>query len=144
MKMIDISKKDITEREAIVAGKVFMKGSVISAIKEKRIPKGDVLEAAKLAGILAAKKTPELLALCHPIPIEHVAIEFSLRKKEIEITTKVKGRTKTGVEMEALTATAVSALTIYDMCKPLDKGIIISDIKLIKKTGGKSGTYERK
>lgn len=144
MKMIDVGKKEITERKAIVEGKVLLKPSVILAIKRKRIPKGDVLEAAKLAGIIAAKKTPYLIPLCHPIPIEYVNIEFSLGKKEIKIMTTVKGRAKTGVEMEAFTATAVSALTIYDMCKFLDRGIAISDIRLLKKTGGKSGTYIKK
>jgi len=143
MRMVDIGKKSVTEREAVVTGKVFLKSSVMSAIKQKRIVKGDVLEAAKIAGILAVKKTPDIIPLCHPIPIECVDIRFRLQKKHIDITTTVKGEAKTGVEMEALTATAVSALTIYDMCKPLDKGIIITDIKLIKKTGGKSGTYER-
>lgn len=142
--MLDIGKKKITKREAVVEGLVCLNPSVILAIKKKRIPKGDVLEAAKLAGILAVKKTPCLIPLCHPIPVEYVNIEFSLNKKRIKIKATVKGRAKTGVEMEAFTATAVSALTIYDMCKSLDRGITISDIKLIKKTGGKSGRYERR
>lgn len=144
MKMVDVGKKEITEREAIVEGKVLLKPQVILTIKEKKMRKGDVLEAAKLAGILAAKKTPTLIPLCHPIPIEYAEIEFSLGKNEIVIKATIRGEAKTGLEMEALTATAVSALTIYDMCKPLDKDITISDIKLIKKSGGKSGMYERK
>lgn len=144
MRMIDIGKKNITDREAIVEGKISMDSPVILAIKKKKIPKGDVLESARLAGILAAKKTPSLIPLCHPIPLEYVDIEFTIGKKDIKIKTVVKGKAKTGMEMEALTATAISALTIYDMCKPLDKEITISDIKLVRKTGGKSGTYERK
>ena len=144
MKMIDIGKKKITEREAVVEGKILLSPSVILAIKKKEIPKGDVLEAAKLAGILAAKKVPFLIPLCHPIPIEYVGIEFSLSKREIRIETAVKGQAKTGVEMEAFTATAVACLTIYDMCKSLDRGATISEIKLLKKTGGKSGAYARK
>ena len=142
--MINISEKKVTEREAMVEGKVSLKPSVILAIKKKKIPKGDVLEAAKLAGILAAKKTPYLIPLCHPIPIEYVDVQFFLEKKEIKIKTVVKGKAKTGVEMEAFTATAISLLTIYDMCKPLDREITISEIKLVRKTGGGSGTYERK
>lgn len=144
MRMVDIGKKDITVREAIVEARVFLKPSVVLAIKKKRIPKGDVLEAARVAGILAAKKTPQLIPLCHPIPIEYASIDFFLGKNEIRIRTTVRGEAKTGMEMEGLVAASMAALTIYDMCKPLDRGISISGIKLIKKTGGKSGTYERK
>ncbi|MFH1783416.1 MAG: cyclic pyranopterin monophosphate synthase MoaC [bacterium] len=144
MKMIDIVAKDISSREAVVEGKISLKPSVVRAIRNKKIPKGDVLEAARLAGILAAKKTPSLIPLCHPIPLEYVDIRFSIGVKDIKIKAVVKGNAKTGMEMEALTATAVCALTIYDMCKPLDKEITISEIKLLRKTGGKSGTYERK
>lgn len=144
MKMVDIGAKKITKRVAIAEGKIHLKPTVISAIKRKKIPKGDVLEAARLAAILALKRTPELLPLCHPILIEYADVEFSLGKNQIKIKTTVQAEAKTGVEMEALTAAAVSALTIYDMCKPLDKDIVISDIKLLKKTGGKSGTYIRR
>lgn len=144
MKMIDVGGKGITRREAIVEGKVYVKGSVITAIKRKKIHKGDVLEAAKLAGILAAKKTPDIVPLCHPIPIEYTELKFSFGKGHIKITTTVRGMAKTGVEMEAFTATAASALTIYDMCKSLERGIVIGEIKLMRKNGGKSGTYERK
>lgn len=143
MGMVDIGSKEITEREAVVEGTVYINPKVILAIKKKRIPKGDVLEVARLAGILAAKKTPTLIPLCHPIPIDCVKINFSIGKNKIKIITTVRASAKTGVEMEALTATAVSALTIYDMCKPIDKDMVISDIMLLKKTGGKSGTYER-
>ena len=144
MKMVDIGGKEITEREATVEGLVSLNPKIILTIKKRKVPKGDVLEAARFAGILAAKKTPFLIPLCHPIPIEYAEIIFSLRKSEIKITSIVRAKAKTGVDMEALTATAVAALTIYDMCKPLDKNIVISGIKLIKKTGGKSGTYIRK
>ena len=141
--MIDITKKKITKREAIVEAVILLKPQVIRLIRAKKIPKGDVLEASRVAGILAAKKTPFLIPLCHPIPIECVEINFNIEKDEIKIRTSVCGAAKTGMEMEAMTATAICALTIYDMCKPLDKDIVISDIKLIKKTGGKSGTYIR-
>ena len=143
MKMIDVGNKKITERVAIVEGKVCIKPKVLKAIEEKNMPKGDVLVTAKLAGILAAKRTSEIIPLCHPIPIDFIDIEFSLGKAQIEITTTVKGNARTGVEMEAFTATAVSALTIYDMCKSLDREARILEIKLIKKTGGKSGEFIR-
>lgn len=143
MRMVDISTKEITKREAVAEGIVYIKPQVIKLIKQKRIPKGDVLEAARLAGILAAKRTPEIIPLCHPVPIESLEIEFIIKNKEIRITTAVKGAAKTGFEMEALTAASIAALTIYDMCKPLDKDIVISGIKLIRKSGGKSGMYIR-
>ena len=161
MSMVDVGSKKVSKREAVAEGAVSLKASTILAIKRKKIPKGDVLEAARLAGILAAKKTPSLIPLCHPIAIEYVDVAFSIakntvnpalsmnsdsrrRKGWVRITTTVRGEAKTGFEMEALCAAAVAALTIYDMCKPLDKGIVISGIKLLKKSGGKSGTYVRK
>lgn len=141
--MISISDKQVTQREAVVEGFVVLKPEVVGAIKKNKIPKGNVLEAAKVAGILAAKKTPYLIPLCHPIAIEFADIKFSLEKNKIRIITVVRGRAKTGVEMEAFAATAMAALTIYDMCKALDREAVISGIKLIKKTGGKSGAYIR-
>lgn len=144
MGMLDISKKEITEREAIVEGKIYLKPETIKSIRNKKIPKGDVLEAARIAGILAAKKTSDVIPLCHPIPIEYIGIDFTLGKDRINLKTTVKGQAKTGVEMEAFTATAIACLTIYDMCKSLDRKATISEIKLLKKTGGKSETYERK
>lgn len=144
MKMVDISAKEVTAREAVAEGVVSMKPQVINLIKKNKIPKGDVLEAARCAGILAAKKTPGIIPLCHPIAIESMGIGFVLKNRRIIITTVVKGEAKTGFEMEALTATSIAALTIYDMCKPLDKDIVISEIKLIRKSGGKSGVYARK
>lgn len=144
MQMIDVGNKEITEREAVVMGKVSLKPEVIQVIRQKKLPKGDVLEAAKIAGILAAKKTPDIIPLCHPIPIEYTKIEFLVRKTQIDITATIRGRARTGVEMEAFTAVSVSALTIYDMCKSLDRSIVIGPIELLKKSGGKSGTYIRK
>lgn len=144
MEMIDIMNKGITQREAVVEGIVFLKPKVISAIKKRSLPKGDVLAAAKIAGILAAKKTQQLIPLCHPIAIEFIRINFSLGKREIKITSVVRAKAKTGVEMEAFTAVAVCALTIYDMCKALDRTAVISEIKLLKKSGGKSANFIRK
>ena len=144
MAMIDIGKKEVTLREAIVEARVYLKASVIKLIKNKKIPKGDVLEAAKLAGIIAAKKTAELIPFCHPIPIEYVDIKVSLKNKEVEIKTIVRGQAKTGVEMEAFTACAIAGLTVYDMCKAFDREAVISDIRLLKKSGGKSGDFIRR
>lgn len=144
MGMIDVGKKDITRREAVAEGSIILKPEVIFAIKKKKIAKGDVLEAAKIAGILAVKKTPALIPLCHPIPIEYADIEFSFQKQKVKIKATVKGEAKTGMEIEAIMAVSIAALTIYDMCKPMDRGIVISDIKLLRKSGGKSGDYERK
>jgi cyclic pyranopterin phosphate synthase len=141
MSMVDVSEKGITKRTAVVAGTVFTKKEVIQMIKNKQIPKGDVLESARLAGILAAKKTSDLIPLCHPIGIDFVEIEFTLQEERINIKTRVKGEARTGVEMEAFTATALSALTIYDMCKAFDKEMVIGEIRLIEKTGGKSKSF---
>jgi cyclic pyranopterin phosphate synthase len=142
-KMIDVTRKKPTIREAIVNAKVFIKHKVIKLIKGGKIPKGNVLQVAKLAGIMAAKRTHFLIPLCHPIPIGYIDIDFLIKERHIEITTTVKGEAKTGVEMEAFTATTIAALTIYDMCKSIDREITISEIKLIKKSGGRSGTYVR-
>ncbi len=144
VKMVDIGDKEDTKREAVAQAEIFLKAQTRELIKKNKIPKGDVLATAKIAGILAAKKTPELIPLCHPLQITYVGIEFKFIKNKILINSKVSCIGKTGVEMEALTAVLVAALTIYDMCKPIDKEIVISEIKLLKKTGGKSGTYERK
>jgi len=143
MGMIDIGDKKITNREAIVEAKICLSASVIKLIRRKKIPKGDVLESARIAGILAAKKTSELIPFCHPIPIEYVDIKVSLKNKEVEIKTTVRGRAKTGVEMEAFTACAVAAITVYDMCKAFDRDAVIKSIMLLKKSGGKSGDFVR-
>jgi cyclic pyranopterin phosphate synthase len=121
-----------------------MNAQTFSLIMDKQVAKGDVLEVARVAGIMAAKKTSELIPMCHPLNINSVKIDYSNNSKDtIEITAEVKITAKTGVEMEALTAVSVCALTIYDMCKSADKSMLISDIYLAKKTGGKSGTFER-
>jgi len=143
--MVDVTAKEITTREAVAKGSVFMQRRTLQAVLANEIKKGDVLGTAKIAGIMAAKKTGDLIPLCHPLNIDSVDILFEpIRKTNcIDITAIAKASGKTGVEMEALAAVSVAALTIYDMCKAMDKGMIISDIRLIKKTGGKSGTYIR-
>ena len=140
--MVDVSEKAATERIAIAKGLVTMKAETLETIEKGQAAKGDVLALAQTAGIMAAKKTPELIPLCHPLRITNVSVEFSMDKKSstIDITATVKAMEKTGVEMEALTAVSVSALTIYDMCKAVDRGIKIKNIRLVKKAGGKSGT----
>ncbi len=141
-KMVDVTEKPDTQRQAVAKCRVSMKASTLNRLKESKMPKGDVLTVAQLAGIMAAKQTPQLIPLCHPVLIGDVKVEFSLSEEAsvVEITTTVKSSGKTGVEMEALTAAAVTALTIYDMCKAVDRGIQIENIRLIRKSGGKSGT----
>jgi cyclic pyranopterin phosphate synthase len=141
--MIDVMAKKETERLAIAKARINMKKETLILIRKEQIPKGDVLTVAQMAGIMAAKRTPDLIPLCHPLLLTSVAVDFNIPGKGdfIEITATVKGKGKTGFEMEALTAVSVSALTVYDMCKMLDKSMGITDIRLIKKTGGKSGTY---
>jgi cyclic pyranopterin phosphate synthase len=141
-RMVDVTQKPETQREAVARGVVRMKASTLDLLKRGEIVKGDVLAVAQLAGIMAAKQTPNLIPLCHPVLIGDVKVEFNLDEENsvVEITTTAKSTGKTGVEMEALTATAVAALTIYDMCKAVDRGIRIENIRLIRKSGGKSGT----
>jgi len=145
IKMADISEKQETKRRAFAQAKVLMKKDTLSKLIKGKIPKGDVLACAKVAGIMACKKTSELLPLCHPLEVTNAKIEFNIDEKKACILVKaivsVLGRT--GVEMEALTAASIASLTIYDMCKPVDKDIVISDIMLLEKSGGKSGTYKR-
>ena len=144
-RMVDVADKTVTAREAIATGIVRMKPEVLRMIVAGQMPKGDVLAVARIAGIMAAKKTPELIPLCHPLPITSVNIDFAPDEEHgtILIEARVRVEGKTGVEMEALTAVSLAALTVYDMCKAADKGIVVSDICLQKKTGGKSGTYQR-
>jgi len=143
-RMVDISEKDDTEREAVARGKVMMKPSTLKQIKTFGFEKGDVVATARIAGIMGAKKTPYLIPLCHPLLINNIAIEFDLSGgNSIAITARVKGTGKTGVEMEALVAVSVSALTIYDMCKSVDREMTIAEMHLESKKGGKSGTYQR-
>lgn len=141
--MVDVSGKRTTQREAVARGVVAMKKSTLQLVSGNGIAKGDVLGAARLAGIMAAKTTSSLIPLCHPLNISAVTIDFVLDRKNnrIVIESRVKVTGQTGVEMEALTAVAVAALTIYDMCKAVDKEMIISDVKLIEKSGGKSGVF---
>ena len=140
-RMVDTSSKPDTVREAVAKGVVRMQSATFDLIKRGGTAKGDVLAVAQLAGIMAAKKTPDLIPLCHTILIGNVSIDFSLDEASntIEITATVGSTGKTGVEMEALTATAVAALTIYDMCKAVDRSMKIENIRLVKKSGGKSG-----
>jgi len=141
-RMVDITPKPDTQREAIARGIVSMKTTTLDLLKRGKIAKGDVLVVAQLAGIMAAKQTPNLIPLCHPILIGEIKVELSLDEENstVEIISTVKSTGKTGVEMEALTATTVAALTIYDMCKAVERGIKIENIRLIRKSGGKSGT----
>ena len=140
-RMVDVSEKPDTQREAVAKCLVRMKASTLNLLKKGEIAKGDVLATAQLAGIMAAKQTPHIIPLCHPVLIGDVKVEFIVDEKNstVEITTGVKSIGKTGVEMEALTATAITALTIYDMCKAVDRGIQIESLRLIRKSGGKSG-----
>jgi len=141
-RMVDVSGKTPTRREAEASAFVQMKPAVLQALPKN--PKGDPLEVARLAGIMAAKRTSELIPMCHALPLAHVAVEMRLCENGVAITTKVVTTAETGVEMEALVAASVSALTIYDMAKGLDKGIEIREIVLERKSGGKSGGYRRK
>ena len=145
-RMVDVSAKPLTGRIAVAKGAVYMKKKTFGLIKKGKASKGDVLSVAKIAGIMAAKKTSEIIPLCHPLNITSVNIDFNLNEKKnrIEIEARVKITGQTGVEMEALTAVAAAALTIYDMCKAVDKEIIISDIMLMEKSGGKTGEFKRK
>lgn len=145
-KMVDISGKSATAREAIARGFVLMKQETLQLIHDKNVPKGDVIATARIAGIMAAKKTGELIPLCHPLNLSSVAVEITIEEEEKRIRIEGKAKTigQTGVEMEALTAVSVAALTIYDMCKAVDKEMMISDIVLVEKRGGKSGEFRRR
>jgi len=145
-RMVDVSEKDITVREATAGGKVIVNEETFDLIQQGKMKKGDVLAVAQVAGIMAAKRTSETIPMCHPITITGVDISFSLDEtaKIIEIAATVRCKGETGVEMEALNAVATTALTIYDMCKAVQKDIEISNIRLLKKSGGKSGDYEAK
>jgi cyclic pyranopterin phosphate synthase len=141
IRMVDVGGKPVTKRQAVARGKVLMQAATLNLLKKGKLPKGDVLAAARVAGIMAAKETYRLIPLCHPLLIEDVKIEFTIDEKTsaVEITATVKGSGKTGFEMEALTAVAVSGLTIYDMCKTVDQTLRLDSIRLVKKSGGKSG-----
>jgi len=143
-RMVDVSAKGETERVAIAGGTVLMESATLDLILAGAIAKGDVLATARIAGIMAAKRTPDLIPLCHPLPLTSVAVDLACDKARsaIDITATAKILGRTGVEMEALTAVSVAALTLYDMCKAVDRGIRITDIRLLHKSGGKSGTWE--
>lgn len=141
--MVDVSAKEITCREAVAEGHIHVGKEVMEKIQRAAVKKGNVLETARLAGIMAAKKTAELIPLCHCLPLDQVTIDFEIAEEHIQIRSVVKSTGKTGVEMEALTAVTVSALTIYDMCKALNKGMTLGPFFLTRKSGGKSGLYER-
>jgi len=142
-KMVDVSNKTETLREAVVRGFIFMNPKTFKKIMSGEITKGDVFAVAKVAGIMAAKKTSEIIPMCHPLNLSHVEINFYPVEKEsrIDIEAKVRIRAQTGVEMEGFVAVVAAGLTIYDMCKAIDRGMVLSNIHLVKKTGGKSGTY---
>ena len=139
--MVDVSAKESTSRTAIARARVTMKTATLKLIQSGSAKKGDVLATARLAGIMAAKKTSDLIPLCHPLMITKVTVDFKLARSHIDVETLVKVEGKTGVEMEALTACSVACLTLYDMVKAVDRGIVISDLRLVEKTGGKSGTF---
>lgn len=141
--MVDVSSKDVTAREAVAAGVVRMSASTRELVASRALDKGDALEVARIAGIMAAKKTSELIPLCHPIAIEGVELTLEERDEGIGIVATVRTSDKTGVEMEALTAVAVAALTIYDMVKGTERGVEVGEIRLLKKSGGRSGTWTR-
>ena len=144
-RMVNVGGKDVTSREAIASGRVMMKPETLEQIKNAGLKKGDALAVARTAGIMAAKKTPDLIPLCHPVPIDEISIEFDLSGKDsIGITATARNTAKTGVEMEAMVAASIAALTIYDMAKAIDRGMTLTEIRLESKKGGKSGAYKRK
>jgi cyclic pyranopterin phosphate synthase len=141
--MVDVSLKEVTTRTAVAYAFVSMPAAAVRAVRRLKNPKGDPLEIARIAGISAAKRTAEWIPLCHPLPITHIDVTPGLCKDGVELHSRVTATAKTGVEMEALVAVTCAALTVYDMCKALDKGIEITRIHLLEKTGGKSGDYVR-
>jgi len=144
-RMVDVTEKAVTAREALARGSVEMQPNTLKKILDREMSKGDVLEVARLAGIMAAKRTSTLIPLCHPLPITSIEISFEpLNDRMIQIEALVKTVDRTGIEMEALTAVCVTALTIYDMCKAIDRGMSIRKVELIRKSGGKSGLFIKK
>ena len=146
VRMVDVTDKKPTLREAVAGASVMMRTETFNLIRSQKVKKGNVLETARIAGVMAAKKTSELIPMCHPLNITHEQVDFSPDESQncIDIEAKVRIVDQTGVEMEALTAASVAALTIYDMCKSYDKAMTISKVQLLRKSGGKSGIYERK
>ncbi|HCR00217.1 MAG TPA: cyclic pyranopterin monophosphate synthase MoaC, partial [Acidobacteria bacterium] len=144
VRMVDVSDKAVTSREAVARGSITVAPSALKLIRGGRIAKGDPLQAARLAGIMAAKRTADLIPLCHSLELSHVDVELHPKEDGYEIEARARTAAKTGVEMEALTAVAAAALTVYDMVKAVDKTMVIGEIRLIEKTGGRSGTYRRR
>jgi cyclic pyranopterin monophosphate synthase len=143
VRMVDVGDKPVTAREAVARGTISMSSAARTLIRSGRVKKGDPLQAARLAGIMAAKKTSELIPLCHPLQLTHVSVDLSATRTGYTIESRVRTSGQTGVEMEALTAVAVAALTVYDMVKAVDKTMVISDICLVEKKGGRSGHFRR-
>jgi cyclic pyranopterin phosphate synthase len=141
-RMVDVGAKTATERRAVAAGRITMSPQALAAIRAGDAPKGDVLGTARLAGIMAAKRTGDLIPLCHPLGLEAVSVEFAFENAAITVTATASLTGKTGVEMEAMVAASVALLTIYDMAKAIDKGMVITDVRLIEKVGGKSGHWK--
>ena len=141
--MVDVGEKPVTVREAVARGSIRMSAEALAQIRAGAVKKGDPLQAARLAGIMAAKKTSELIPLCHPLNLSHVSVDLTPNKRGYDIEARVRISGKTGVEMEALTAVAVAALTLYDMVKAVDKTMVIGDIELVEKKGGRSGHYRK-
>ena len=143
VRMVDVGAKPVTDREAVARGTIRMAPATVRAIGRGVVAKGDPLQAARLAGIMAAKRTADLVPLCHPLPLSHVSVDLSPRRDGYAIEARVRTSAQTGVEMEALTAVAVAALTVYDMVKAVDRDMVIGEIRLVEKRGGRSGTYRR-
>lgn len=143
MKMVDVGGKERTERVAVATARLRMQPETVARIREGRVEKGDVLAAARLAGVMAAKRTPDLIPLCHPIALTGVTMEVSLDEGGVSVRAEVKTLDRTGVEMEALTAAATAALTVYDMVKSVDRGMVIESLQLEHKAGGRTGTWNR-
>jgi cyclic pyranopterin monophosphate synthase len=145
-RMVEVSEKPVTAREAVAEGRVMLSAEAFRLLRRNGFAKGDVLGVARLAGIQAAKRTPEWIPLCHAVPLDSAQVEFTLEpaRRAVRITSRAAARWSTGVEMEALTAVAAAALTLYDMCKAVDRGIRIEGIRLMRKSGGRSGTFRRR
>ncbi len=141
-RMVDIGAKVPTERKAIASGRIRMAASALTAIRDGEVPKGDVLAAARISGIMAAKKTGELIPLCHPLALDAVTLDFAFEDAAVRVTATASLTGKTGVEMEAMAACSIALLTIYDMAKAIDKGMVIEDLRLLAKSGGKSGEWK--
>jgi cyclic pyranopterin phosphate synthase len=142
-RMVDVSGKEVTAREAVAAGRVLVSAEVVALLRGAGVPKGDTLAVARLAGIMGAKQTPSLIPLCHPLALSSVTVELEVADDAVEVVATVRTTDRTGVEMEALTAVAVAALTVIDMVKAVDKRAVITDVRVLSKTGGKSGDFRR-